>query len=731
MGALLVVGGCSGESAAPEDVKAQVAPTAQVAQAAQATAEDGTSTPFSELPFEDGIQGAKVFVQQLAKPTALQETTAVNVKLDAPTNKELEGSLVRVVGSASNPVVLFSSDALASLQAIPKSPGAGFFTQFAQLPVSELDRRAKNEQDVASGKFGEITKEAILFQGRQAIGRTNGAAVDVRAFSGGALTPLAVCPVRPASSLAAWGKALMITDPAVVQDPARTWDPCTGAGTQGGVWTFAHLVREMANGSGKTPEDFVKDWLSLWLNSYTVNSDVVAPRTAMFSQVIQPWATASGVSSALVTNPTTGKLEVLLGGPLNLNISPFRLLALVNRIDLGKSTGGGYGGSSGAGELRFVFGVTRPSPWGAGTQASCGLKPFTVIFEYGVPRSGCSQVINWAQQWTGLATHATFDASYLTQLQSMTESVVLHGMAPSKGNQNAINQIRTNENTLNTRWELREFTLTNENPIANTDTPASGVLRPHTVALTPDDATHNSNTDPDVDNFVLTTVKASVPLPVLIPTKCSSNYNMPFFSPNSGLPFRGGNALVRPPNFWRAATASSTVAADVCARKEFSLNTCNGCHFGDTATTDLTNTANLSFTHISPTSGIPARQSKFLTGGGIGFMLNVADTQFGGGVATWQFADLERRYQRLYDISTCSTCSLLVSMSPVFLDRMQEIAGVVPFDPFVAGPQPQFKVGPIRDLAVVKQLLDARPEFKSGTVDAEVGVFQPTEIFVH
>ncbi|WP_208723223.1 hypothetical protein [Corallococcus llansteffanensis] len=704
---------------------------AQTAQAdKEEEEEEGKSIDMKELPFEDAEKTTKVFVQLLKEPTSLEEDVAVNVRLSEPSNPELADSLVRVVGSSSNPVVLFRSDALGKLGQITDSPGSDFFTQFARLPVEELERRAQNEKDTSAGKFGEVTSESLVFQGRQVVARTEGTAVSLSRFSGGALTPLSVCPLRPVSTQAAWGKALLITDPAVVQDSQRTWDPCTGAGTQGGAWTFAHLIRELANGSGKTPDLFVKDWLSLWLNNYTVNGDVVLARTAMYAQVIQPWANASGVSSALTTNPSTGRREVLFGGPLNLNISPFRLLAIVNRVDLSSSTGGGYGGSSSAGELRFVFGVTRPSPWGAGTEASCGLRPFTVIFEYGVPRSGCSAVIDWARQWRDLSTHSTFDTGYLTQLQTMTESVVLHGKAPSKGNQNALNQIRTNENTLNAQWELREFTLTNENPSTNTDTPASGVLRPHTVALTPDDATHNSNTDPDVSAFVLSTVRSSEPLPVLIPTKCSSSYSMPFSF--NGSSFRGGNSLVRSPNFWRASGASSSDAGDVCARREFSLNTCNGCHFGDTGTTNLANTTNLSFTHISPTSGIPARQSKFLTGGGVGFMFSVADTQFGSGVATWQYADMERRYQRLFDLATCSTCSQVFQLSPSFLSRMQEIAGVVPFDPFIAEEKPPFAVGAIRSLDQVQKLLDVRKEFKTGRVnDAEVGVFQPSDIFVH
>ncbi|RKH92568.1 hypothetical protein D7Y04_42575, partial [Corallococcus sp. AB038B] len=164
---------------------------------------------------------------------------------------------------------------------------------------------------------------------------------------------------------------------------------------------FSHLIKEMAQDSGTTAEDFVMKWLSNWLNDYTVNGDLVQARQNMFSEVIQPWATASGQVASLVFNTSTNKWQVSSTGPLNLDIAPFRLLAIVNRIDLAGSSGG-YGGSSTAGELRFVFGMTKPTNWGAGTEATCNLKLFTTIIEYGVPRTGCQQVIDWARDWAQL-----------------------------------------------------------------------------------------------------------------------------------------------------------------------------------------------------------------------------------------------------------------------------------------------------------------------------------------
>ncbi|HVG59270.1 MAG TPA: hypothetical protein VNA24_11990, partial [Hyalangium sp.] len=113
------------------------------------------------------------------------------------------------------------------------------------------------------------------------------------------------------------------------------------------------------------------------------------------------------------------------------------------------------------------------------------------------------------------------------------------------------------------------------------------------------------------------------------------------------------------------------------------------------------------FTHVT-TTGIPVTLSRFLTGGGPGLMWSVADTQFGS--PTWRFADLERRWKNLYNVAFCVTCTNVIRFNPALLDRVQDIAKVVPIDPI--GPiEHRFQVGPIRDLDVVKQLVEIRPEF--------------------
>ncbi|HET9623121.1 MAG TPA: hypothetical protein VFP84_17230 [Kofleriaceae bacterium] len=682
---------------------------------------DITPEPISKLPIIDATANQRILGELLARPTDGGETTAVYVKLADTDRSQLKGSLLRIVGPTDSPQLLFRADALAQLGVIGKSPGPDFFVTFATLSPEQLTAIQRNEDQIAKGVFGKPTRESIVFNNRTAVGRVNNPTIDPGIFRpGGGGVPINACAIRPTSTQKEWDQALFIRDPAVVQDPARTWDPCTGAGTPGGVWTFGHLMTEMSIGSGKTPSDFVRDWLSLWLNNYTVNGDVVAARTQMFNQVIQPWEAASGGVATLVN--VGGVNTLSLTAPLDLDRAPFLLEAIVNRIDLGDTASGpaGYSGSTTslpvtAGELRFIFDVVQPQG------GSCGKKLFTTIFEYGVPGAGCGAVVNWARQWTGLAAMAGFTAAYGAQLQSMTESVVVHGAAPSKGNQNAINQVRTNEIAIGAGapWELREFTLSDENPAAGTDTPSSGGLRPHTTALTINDGAFNalSPGDPTVTSFMSS---LTVTPPLSLPNQCNvANLQVPFLF--AGQSFRAGNALIGPGHWNMLGLTAGSSAADLCRRHTVSLNTCHGCHHDDTAT--------FAFTQISPTAPIPVPMSSFLTGGGVGSTFPVPDPQVPSAV-TWRYADLERRWQRLFDIASCTSC---LTIRPIRPEIVQQIArlGPVPIDP---GPdfKPDFQVGPFTSLDAVKQVLDLRVKMLGDALVSQPADFvRTTQVFSH
>jgi hypothetical protein len=382
--------------------------------------------------------------------------------------------------------------------------------------------------------------------------------------------------------------------------------------------------------TGVTPEDFALEFLLTWLFTRNINSDSVDARPAMWDDVIEPWLVASGGSS------------------LDLDKAPFRLLAIVNRLDLRKTaTGGGYFGGAGipldAGELRFVFGVVTPPEYSE--SGTCELEEFTTILEYGVPIGGCTSVRNWAREWTKLNIFPAYGTAYRNQLAMLTEQVVERDAAPSKGNGSAINQVRTNEIALARPWEMNEFTLTDEE---SGDVPVDGALQTHTVAQTPDDAVYTPTPNPVISDYIDSEVS------------CDGNHEVPLAF--DGSPFRGGNALVgkgpgSPPGTWFGDGPNTTDY--ICRRHKFSVNTCNGCHSCDTGT---------EFVHISPTSGIPASLSGFLTG------TSVEDTQFPAD-KTWTFADLDRRFVDLYNVAD-SVClfvpPLQVEMAEIFMERFPD-----------------------------------------------------------
>jgi len=307
------------------------------------------------------------------------------------------------------------------------------------------------------------------------------------------------------------------------------------------------------------------------MTNQTVNSFTVAARTAMNTQIIAPWLAASG------------------GVKLDLGLAPFRLLAIVNRIDLRTGSNSLGGNTGNAGEVRFVFGAVIPGP-------TCQLLPFTVIFEYGVPISGCLDVRTWAKQWVDLGNLTLGTEPYNAALQALTDKVVLRNAAPAKPNGSALDQLRTNENALNITWELRQFNLLSF---------PSDILRETPDFQTPDISFNAAdpsfwNHSTALDTFIVS-AKASVD---------DGSYILPLI--NQTMPFLAGSALNPNGNqhFWSTSTLDLNPMHPNNWNKErhiVSLNACNGCHERET---------NTSFTHIFPNTplGSPAQLSGFMTG---------------------------------------------------------------------------------------------------------------------
>ncbi len=447
------------------------------------------------------------------------------------------------------------------------------------------------------------------FSGRLLVGETpmqgsdpDTLLIDDGTGSGEALAaPLAIDPAR----------SLMIIHPSVIEDPSRTFNPCTDVGTRMGKWTFGYLMTQMANQTqtGIDPRVFARQWLAHWEAQQTINGFAVPGRPAVRDKVIIPWEAASGGPGSL----------------LDLSEAPFRLLAIVNRIDLRGNSG--YTQNN-AGEARFVFGVIDRT---ASNSTCCVVSEMTVILEYGIDRSGCEQVKAWAQQWAALSSIPMPSAQFNQALENITEQFVRAGVAPHKVNGSALNQLRTNEflppQTGN--WELREFKLTpgSEDPFV-----ANGQLRMTTVKLTPDEQFNNTAT---LGNYIVAN-QAQV---------CADQHIVPLQF--GGGPFLGGNSFV-PPTFWDSP-AFLCPPSGCNPEFKFSFNTCSGCHFGET---------NTSFYHIRPTPfGQPPLLSPFLSG-----VVNVNDPRCGTPVNT--FDEMNRRRMILDQIANqicplpCSTCCL-------------------------------------------------------------------------
>src|SRR5690349_15287066 len=120
--AVLALHGCSGDTTGEQGQPAVTCVPTDGA-ACTGSGSDGVSTPISALPFVNAASNPQLLGELLDKPTALGETTAMQVRLPPTTNQNLNGSLVRVIGDVNSPHVLFSSDALVRLGLLGKSPG--------------------------------------------------------------------------------------------------------------------------------------------------------------------------------------------------------------------------------------------------------------------------------------------------------------------------------------------------------------------------------------------------------------------------------------------------------------------------------------------------------------------------------------------------------------------------------------------------------------------------------
>lgn len=281
-------------------------------------------------------------------------------------------------------------------------------------------------------------------------------------------------------------RELLVVDPSVLGD-ART------------AWTFGARLEEIAGANAAT--DTASGWLAAWTNVTSVGGAPVTPRAGV-SVLADAWK-AQGWDPAR---------------------APFRLIAIVNRVDLRDDPAACVGS---AGELRFVYNAIDDK--GAALA-------MTLIVEIPYPKTKSPH--DWAAAWHALAS-LHFGAGYNDALEALTRSLTENVDVRTI-------RVRTNESIFGDGWELREFAATAEgtlDQVALDSTPRQDLDGSYTLASWAE------------DNATVVASGAWV-LPASM---------------------RAGAAPVPSGFRWSLPGASSTL------RSEFSTGTCNGCHGGDTS----------------------------------------------------------------------------------------------------------------------------------------------------
>ena len=309
-------------------------------------------------------------------------------------------------------------------------------------------------------------------------------------------------------------KELIVTDLSVVDDPVRTRFGAPSDDPRRGVWTFKHLMEQIA-GSPEQAARMTEDVFRTFTVPQTINGFRVEPRFGMDPQILQPWPRKDGL--------------------LDLEQAPLQLLAIVNRLDL-RELSKGHGG-----EGRFVFGMLG--------QGGFPLEA-TVIFEFSLPASSEADITGWAQDWHALGALPFPSEEYNAALSVLTARFAGRGVMPGRPAGSALNAFRTNEISFGGQWELREFTLDR-----------AGVLQPDTIKLTPDFSFDRS---PELAEWINANEAAVV----------REKHEVPLTL--DGLP--GGRAFVGGAVFNNLDTWRIPGVTNPEARHKFALNTCNGCH---------------------------------------------------------------------------------------------------------------------------------------------------------
>ena len=343
-------------------------------------------------------------------------------------------------------------------------------------------------------------------------------------------------------------KELLVVDDDVLTD-SRSLNSADGA------WSFRSLVENLVP-PGSDAGAFVLAWLTDWADVHTLNGfSLDLPNETrdgtMTTRIVCPWLRRTA------SNTCDEDCTVCGARTLDLSVAPFRLIGIVNRLDLRDSTV-----SEPSGEGRITFAVTS----GSGDDPTSPPMPMTVNFEYRLPASRTPK--EWATAWHALGAFTETGEPYRAALQSVTDSFATRGANPSGTSGSALAQVRSNESALDWIWQQREFQLD-----------ATGSLTLAPVRNTPGESLNNTTA---LSQWVSSNADAIM----------ANNFEIP-------IAFLGGSSDTFLFN-WQLPSVDESL------RHAFAAETCDGCHGGEE-----TRTVDTGF-HLSPFRTGMAKVSTFL-----------------------------------------------------------------------------------------------------------------------
>ncbi len=292
---------------------------------------------------------------------------------------------------------------------------------------------------------------------------------------------------------------------------------------------------------------------------------------------------------------------------------------------------------------------TVPEPLGQGKELlAADWNGMNVIFEYMNPQATECAIQDFAMAWANLSTYAAVgNSGYNDALQAITDQVTAAGAIPSLPNGSAIGRIRTNERLFfpsgvsqynknenkaatdswdNSTWELRQYEinaqthLIEQAPVSNTPVSAANYVTPdisnssflnNQSILTNSSRSFNLGTDSNA--LIADPVRCDALLdwafhPGNDRRILNERHSMPKMFPGTSTPLLAGSAVLhmdyvhflnfnwKANTYWRPYSAGTYTSAgnylrDREIRQKLSINTCQGCHAGETKTV---------FTHVRP-----------------------------------------------------------------------------------------------------------------------------------